>query len=41
MLLTRDRDVAFWPAWEGRQTLIALMANMNSSKNPVKQAGAW
>ena len=26
---------------EDRQTLIALMANMNSSQNPVKQAGAW
>ena len=26
---------------EDRQTLITLMANINSSKNPVKQAGAW
>jgi hypothetical protein len=26
---------------EDRQTLIALMASMDSSKNPVKQAGAW
>ena len=26
---------------EDRQTLIALMEGMDSSKNPVKQAGAW
>jgi hypothetical protein len=26
---------------EDRQTLIALMSSMDSSKNPVKQAGAW
>ncbi len=26
---------------EDRQTLIALMEHLNSSKNPVKQAGAW
>jgi hypothetical protein len=26
---------------EDRQTLIALMRSMDSSKNPVKQAGAW
>ncbi len=26
---------------EDRQTLIALMARMGTSRNPVKQAGAW
>jgi hypothetical protein len=26
---------------EDRQTLIGLMQRMDSSKNPVKQAGAW
>ena len=26
---------------EDRQTLIALMRSMDSSRNPVKQAGAW
>lgn len=26
---------------EDRQTLVALMARMDTSRNPVKQAGAW